>query len=113
MAFGALGDWASGGHLFLTGEPDREPVQGGGPWNTYLAGATAVSVPPPHARGANGRRATLDIGIMEAAASCHHWTVTMYTHIGCVKRRWGNLLAESTHPIALYAAATASSRSLP
>jgi crotonobetainyl-CoA:carnitine CoA-transferase CaiB-like acyl-CoA transferase len=26
----------------------------------------------------------------------------MYTHIGVIKRRWGNLLGEATHPIALY-----------
>jgi crotonobetainyl-CoA:carnitine CoA-transferase CaiB-like acyl-CoA transferase len=100
----ALGDWASGGHLFLTGEPDREPLQGGGPWNTYLAGATAAvgsAAAVMHA-ARTGEGQLLDIGVMEAAASCHQWTVTMYTHIGCVKRRWGNLLAESTHPIALY-----------
>ena len=35
-------DWAAGGQLYLTGEPDREPVQGGGPWASYLTGATAA-----------------------------------------------------------------------
>ena len=44
-----LVDWASGGYLYLTGEPAREPLQGGGPWASYLTGATA-------AVGSPGRR---------------------------------------------------------
>lgn len=38
----ALTDWAAGGHLHLTGRPEREPLQGGGPWDSYLHGATAA-----------------------------------------------------------------------
>ena len=49
-----------------------------------------------------GEGQVVDVGAMEALASMHQWTVTMYTHIGTVKRRWGNLLGESSHPIGLY-----------
>ncbi len=99
-----LGDWAAGGHLYLTGDPAREPVQGGGPWDTYLHGAIAAvgaAAAVIHA-ARTGDGQVVDVGAMEALASMHQWSVTMYTHIGTVKRRWGNLLGESSHPIALY-----------
>ena len=38
----------------------------------------------------------------KAMAALHQWTITMYTHTGCIKGRWGNRFAESVHPIALY-----------
>ena len=37
-----LVDWASGGYLFLNGEPGRAPLQGGGPWASIVIGATAA-----------------------------------------------------------------------
>ena len=97
-------DWAAGGHLYITGEPDREPLQGGGPWLSYLAGVVAAigaMAAVMHA-ARTGEGQLVDVGAMEAAASLHQWTITMYTHIGCIKRRWGNLLGESSHPVALY-----------
>ena len=100
----ALGDWAAGGHLFLTGDVDREPLQGGGPWDTYLHGAVAAvgtAAAAIHA-ARTGEGQVVDVSAIEALASMHQWTVTMYTHNGTVKRRWGNLLGESSHPIALY-----------
>ena len=35
-------DFASGGYTYITGDPHREPVQGGGPWSGYLVGTTAA-----------------------------------------------------------------------
>jgi crotonobetainyl-CoA:carnitine CoA-transferase CaiB-like acyl-CoA transferase len=99
-----LGDWAASGHLFLTGDVDREPLQGGGPWDTYLHGAVAAvgtAAAVIHA-ARTGEGQVVDVSAIEALASMHQWTVTMYTHNGTVKRRWGNLLGESSHPIALY-----------
>ena len=39
---GSLADWAAGGYLYITGDPDREPLSG--PENTcaYAAGYTAA-----------------------------------------------------------------------
>ena len=39
---GELISWACGGFLQITGDPDRPPVQGGGPWADYATGATAA-----------------------------------------------------------------------
>lgn len=99
-----LVDWASGGHLFITGDPRREPVAGGGPWDSYLAGATAAvgaqAAVVDSAR--TGRGQLVDVGAMEAVASLHQWSLTMYTHTGVVKQRWGHRFGESHHPMALY-----------
>ncbi len=99
-----LTDWAAGGQMFITGEPDREPLQGGGPWASYVAGATAAvgaQAAVIHA-ARTGEGQLVDAGAMEALAAAHQWTITMYTHTGCVKQRWGNRFGESHHPMALY-----------
>lgn len=99
-----LTDWAAGGHLFLTGEPSREPLQGGGPWASYMTGATAAvgTIAALFNSSLDGRGQLVDVGAMEAMAGLHQWTITIYTHLGYVKQRWGNLLGEWSHPIALY-----------
>ena len=79
-------------------------MQGGGPWDTYLHGAVAAvgtAAAAIHA-ARTGEGQVVDVSAIEALASMHQWTVTMYTHNGTVKRRWGNLLGESSHPVALY-----------
>lgn len=99
-----LTDWAAGGHLAITGDPDREPLQGGGPWVSYLTGATAAigaMAALVHA-ARTGEGQLVDVGALESVASLHQWTITMFTHTGVVKRRWGNRFGESVHPIALY-----------
>ena len=99
-----LVDWASGGYLYLTGEPDREPLQGGGPWATYLTGATAAIAAQAALIDAarTGEGQLVDVGAMEAVASGHQWSLTMYTHTGAVKGRWGARFGEAHHPMALY-----------
>ncbi|MCP5027763.1 MAG: CoA transferase [Actinomycetia bacterium] len=101
---GPLELWAVGGHLALNGEADREPIPGGGPWDSYLVGATAAIATQGallRARSAAGG-SLVDVGAMEALASAHQWSLTMYTHNGVVKRRAGNRHAEMHHPLNLY-----------
>ncbi len=100
----ALTDWAAGGYLYLNGDPDREPLQGGGPWASYVAGATAAIAAQAalFERTCTGRGQLVDVGAMEAVAAAHQWSLTMYTHTGVIKRRWGGRLGESFHPMSLY-----------
>ncbi len=99
-----LVDWASGGHLFITGEPGREPLQGGGPWDSYLHGGTAAL----GAQGAlfaarrTGRGDLVDVGAMESGAAGHQWSITMFTHTGVHKDRHANRMGEMHHPMALF-----------
>lgn len=99
-----LTDWAAGGYLYLNGDPDREPLQGGGPWASYVAGATAAIAAQAalFKRTCTGRGQLVDVGAMEAVAAAHQWSLTMYTHTGVIKRRWGGRLGESYHPMSLY-----------
>jgi len=104
LASSELTDWAAGGHLYLTGDADREPVQGGGPWPQYFTGSNAVIAIQTalFQAGLTGAGQLVDIGAMETMAASHQWTITTYTHHGYVKRRDGNRLAESYHPLAIY-----------
>jgi crotonobetainyl-CoA:carnitine CoA-transferase CaiB-like acyl-CoA transferase len=97
-------DWASGGYLYLTGEPGREPVQGGGPWASHIAGTTAaIGAQAAIMRAARtGRGELVDVGAMEAVAAAHQWSLTMYTHTGAVKRRWGLRIGEAHYPMTLW-----------
>ena len=99
-----LQDWAVGGHLSLNGEPDREPLPGGGPWITYVHGATAAvgAQVALHRARRSGRGDLVDSGGMEASACAHQWSFVIYTHQGVVKRRWGNRHGEAHHPLSLH-----------
>ncbi len=99
-----LVDWAMGGHLLLNGERHREPLSGAGPWSSYLGGATATLASQAAVIRArrHGRGDVVDVGNMEAAAACHQWTLTIWTHQGVRKTRWGNHHGEAHHPLALF-----------
>jgi crotonobetainyl-CoA:carnitine CoA-transferase CaiB-like acyl-CoA transferase len=94
-------DLATGGFLYITGEARREPLRAGGPWAGYLVGtlAAAAALAAVRRAQASGRGQLVDVGAMEALASLHQWTLTLYTHQGVVKRRTGNRHAESYHPM--------------
>jgi crotonobetainyl-CoA:carnitine CoA-transferase CaiB-like acyl-CoA transferase len=94
---GELVSWACGGFLQITGDPDRPPVQGGGPWADYATGATAAVGALAAVRSGVGQ--LVDVGTMEAMAAFHQWSLVLYTHQGVVKRRASNLHAESFHPM--------------
>ena len=89
--------WACGGFLQITGEEDKPPVQGGGPWTDYATGATAALGALAAVRSGEGQ--LVDVGIMEVMAAFHQWSLVLYTHQGVIKRRAGNRHAESFYPL--------------
>ena len=97
-------DLATSGHLYITGEPSREPLQAGGPWSGYAAGTIAAigALAARHRAEQTGEGRLLDIAGMEAMASLHQWSLLIYTHTGYVKGRWGNRLAESYYPYSFF-----------
>ncbi len=97
---GPLELWAVGGHMGLTGLADRHPLPGGGPWESYLVGATAALAAQAALLQPGGVLA--DVGAMQALVGAHQWTITAYTHVGYVKKRAGNRLGEMHHPICIY-----------
>ncbi|MDG2111893.1 MAG: CoA transferase, partial [Actinomycetota bacterium] len=101
---GPLEHWALGGHLMLNGELHREPIPGGGPWVSHLVGAVAaVAIQGALLRAqSTGQGSLIDVGALEALASSHQWTISMFTHTGAVKHRAGNRHGEMHHPLNLY-----------
>ncbi len=98
-----LTDWAAGGYLYITGDPLREPLQGAGPWASYVGGiASAVgTLAALHARRRTGRGQLVDVGTMETMASAHQWSLAMWSHQGRIKHRATNRHAEAHHPVSL------------
>ena len=109
---GPLADWRSnvftddalGGHLYLNGEPDREPFRRHGRHTEYAAamhgfiGAMAALL----ARERIGRGQTVEIAHIECMAAMHQHTTTMWTHAGHVLRREGNTQPGMWHPAGVY-----------
>ena len=100
---GSLEQWALGGQMALNGEPDREPIRGGGAWASHLVGATAsVALQAALLRPEGERGSLIDVSAQAALASAHQWSISMYTHTGTVKVRAGNRHGEMHHPLNLY-----------
>ena len=99
----ALVDWAMSGYAAITGDPDREPLQGGGPWCSSVNGLTAAVGAMAALRTAErtGCGQLVDVAAMDAMTALHQWTVILATHQGVRKRRSGNRHAESFHPLGI------------
>ena len=99
----ALVDWAMSGYSAITGDPDNEPLQGGGPWCAYVNGLTAAVGAMAALRTAErtGRGQLVDVAAMDAMTALHQWTIILATHQGVRKRRSGNRHAESFHPLGI------------
>jgi len=95
--------YALGGHVYINGEPDREPLQGPGPQPEYQGGlhgflATMMAL---YSREATGSGQWVDVSIVECMAGLHQFTLSRYTYGGEIKTRTGNRY-ESNHPITIY-----------
>ena len=84
---------ALGGYLYLTGQPDREPLMLPGYQPDYLAGLNghnAVEI-ALWEREKTGKGVFLDMSILETLVTLHQFTFEMLTYEGYVRRRNGNL----------------------
>ena len=109
---GPLVDWRSnvftddamGGHLYLNGEPDREPFRRHGRHTEYSAGMYGFigAMAGLLARERLGLGQTVEIAHMECMAAMHQHTTTMWTHAGHVLRREGNTQPGMWHPAGVY-----------
>ncbi len=113
--FGLKGPWSSrrsnvftddaaGGHLYLNGEPDREPFRRHGRHTEYQAGmygfigAMAALI----ARERTGRGQMIEVAHLEGMVSMHQHTTTMWTHAGHILKREGNTQPGMWHPAGVY-----------
>lgn len=97
----SLIEWALSGHAYITGEPDREPLQAGGHQPEYQAGlhAAIAVLAALFWRGHSQRGQFVEVSAMEGLAALHQWTTVDYTHLGVIKRREGQVHGEFTYPM--------------
>ncbi len=87
---GSMADWAAGGYLFITGDPDREPLTGPEYACTYAAGYTAAfgAEAALIGRMRDGKGRHLDVSTMESMLLLHQSTFAR-TQAGELRRRTG------------------------
>lgn len=97
-------DDAIGGHMWVGGEGDREPLQRRGLHTQLQAGAHAFigAMAALLARERIGRGQTVEVSHQEGMAALHQHTTTMWTHGGHIIRRAGNAQAGPWHPAGVY-----------
>ena len=88
----SIAGYALGGHQYINGEPDREPLQGAGPQPEYLGGIHGFfgTITGLYSREDAGRGHHVDVSIMECLAGFHQFNLILYTYGGEIKRRTGN-----------------------
>lgn len=97
---------AISGHLYLSGSPEREPLQGPTGQAALAAGiwAAIAAMAALHGRRRNGQGQRLEVTHHEALAAMHQFTDVRFTHAGDVLRRMGNRFAGPGSPIGMYRA---------
>lgn len=95
-------EYALGGHLYIQGEPGREPLRHWGEQAQYQAGevaAVGAAAALFHQR-LTGEGQHVEVSIMEVVVSLLESTVELYTHQGEIRRRTGNRYPW-TYPVTL------------
>ena len=97
-------DWAASGYLYITGEPDREPLAGPTEFCSYVAGytgATAVEAAWHQRRRHGGGHVHLDVSVMEAMLGVHN---SLFSRVstGEIVGRTGNDVGPGTYPHVTY-----------
>ena len=97
-------DDAIGGHMFLSGEPDREPLPRAGAHTQLQAGMHAFigCLAALLARERIGRGQTVEVSHFEGMAALHQHTSVMWTHGHHLLRREGNTQPGFWHPAGVY-----------
>jgi crotonobetainyl-CoA:carnitine CoA-transferase CaiB-like acyl-CoA transferase len=93
-------DFAISGHMYLTGDPGREPLQGPPHESEYAAGVHGfiAALAGLWARERTGRGQEADISHAEVMASLHQYTTIMWTHGHHIQGRVGNRQPGPWHP---------------
>lgn len=99
-----LTDQAVSGHLFLNGDPDREPLRGPEHQVAYAAGAHAAigALAAARARSITGQGQQVEVTHHEVMTALHQFTLLRYTHNGNILTRGGNRYAGPGSPVGVY-----------
>lgn len=97
-------DYALGGHAYLYGDPDREPLRGPPDQPGVAAGLFGFvgAMAGLFARGRLGRGQTVDISHVQVMVALHQFTLLRWSMTGDVLRRMGNRYTGQGQPNGLY-----------
>jgi crotonobetainyl-CoA:carnitine CoA-transferase CaiB-like acyl-CoA transferase len=97
-------DDAIGGHLYVNGERDREPIRRPGLHSLFQAGVHAYigTIAALWARDRKTRGQTVEVAHLDGLASLHQHTTTMWTQAGHIIQRVGNRQPGPWHPVGCY-----------
>ncbi|MBN1664187.1 MAG: CoA transferase, partial [Deltaproteobacteria bacterium] len=100
---GRLAMYALSGYMHINGDPDREPLAGGGEQPAYQGGLHAFAgvMAALIDRQATGRGRHIDVSVMECMASLHQFTINRYVYSGKIQKRSGNRHIW-LHPVTVY-----------
>lgn len=99
-----LTDYALGGHLYLYGDPEREPLRGPANQPAYAAGLYGFvgAMAALLAREQTGVGQTVDVSHVQSMVALHQFTLLRYTMTKNVLRRMGNRFTGQGQPNGLY-----------
>ncbi len=97
-------DYALGGHLYLYGDPEREPLRGPANQPAYAAGLYGFvgAMAALFAREQSGVGQTVDVSHVQSMVALHQFTMLRYAMTGNVLRRMGNRFTGQGQPNGLY-----------
>ena len=82
--------WATGGLMYVTGDPDREPLANGAEPAEYFAGenlAIGILAALLH-RADGGGGQWVETSLLEAIAANNEYNTVLYSFMGAIRRRW-------------------------
>jgi len=99
-----LTDQAISGHLFLNGDPGREPLRGPDHQVAYAAGTHGAigALAAIRARLSTGRGQEVEVTHQQVMAALHQFTLLRHTHNGDLLTRMGNRYAGPGNPVGIY-----------
>ena len=97
-------DEAASGHLFLNGEPHREPISRPGHSAQHQAGVFGFigALAALRAKDVLGKGQTVEVSHLEGLAALHQYTTVMWTQANHILQRVGNGQGGPWHPVGNY-----------
>ncbi len=95
---------ALSGLMYITGDPDKEPLCTGGEPAEYFAGLhawVAVLAALEH-RAAHGEGQHIDVSMLESLGCADEYNTTMYAYLGAIRRRFYSRHAIPTYPSEIF-----------
>jgi crotonobetainyl-CoA:carnitine CoA-transferase CaiB-like acyl-CoA transferase len=95
---------ALSGQMYLTGDPDREPLATGGEAGEYLAAlhAWVAILAALEFRGAHGGGQHVDVSMLEALGCADEYNTAMYSYLGAIRKRYYSRHHIPTYPSEIF-----------